>query len=533
MAFVISILCGLLLSWPFRSYDGSAPAWFALAPVFWIVARAENKRRAVAYAACFALAWTLSSLTFIWHLTAPGTILLAMYMSMYFVIALLLIRRLAKLGVVNVVFGAAAVWAVMEVVRSTIPVLAFPWLLLGHTLLYNEWLRQGADLLGVYGLSFLIVMVNAALAFAIPAWLPSRFHAAFETNIKSGWRASSMTAIMVLGALYYGFLRSVQIAPRLQAGPPIGLIQGNIIQKLDRTQNEMDAQLVGHLEMHRQLASHPEKPILICWAETMVPGTINSGASGELFKKTVAEHGIATIAGSNYLYPEEAMNELTSNAAFLVDGKGNEVLHYLKQRCVPFGEYIPFARRFPLLKSLRSITRDQYIPGNEPSAICNVPITMEAGAEQDRYRIALNICVEDIHADLARDSARAGADTLINITNDGWFYDTFGPRGHLQAAAWRAIEVRRPLLRVTNTGRTVAVDPLGEIDLLMPEATAATCVTHLKRIAPKAGVESRLVTLTMLLGDLGAGLVFASILAVSLLVSSKIGVPHATQLPHA
>jgi len=158
---------------------------------------------------------------------------------------------------------------------------------------------------------------------------------------------------------------------------------------------------------------------------------------------------------------------------------------------------------------------------------------MEAGAEQDRYRIALNICVEDIHADLARDSARAGADTLINITNDGWFYDTFGPRGHLQAAAWRAIEVRRPLLRVTNTGRTVAVDPLGEIDLLMPEATAATCVTHLKRIAPKAGVESRLVTLTMLLGDLGAGLVFASILAVSLLVSSKIGVPHATQLPHA
>jgi apolipoprotein N-acyltransferase len=152
---------------------------------------------------------------------------------------------------------------------------------------------------------------------------------------------------------------------------------------------------------------------------------------------------------------------------------------------------------------LRSVTQDQYEPGTEASPVRDV----------GGYKVALNVCVEDIHPDLARASSLAGADTLINVTNDGWFYQTYGPRAHLRAAAWRAIEVRRPLLRVTNTGVTAAVDPLGRITKLVPEETVGVAITRLLRIQDvKNAPLSQPVTIYMRVGEVGVGLVFLSLL---------------------
>ena len=191
------------------------------------------------------------------------------------------------------------------------------------------------------------------------------------------------------------------------------------------------------------------------------------------------------------------------NAAYLLDGSGKEICHYFKRRLVPFGEYIPFTEPLPFLKVLRSVTRDQFLPGKEASAICTVPFNATQGAPA--YRIGLNICVEDIHPDLARESALAGADTLVNITNDGWFYGTSGPRAHMLAAAWRAIETRRPMLRVTNTGHTIAVDPLGRIDLLIEPWAVGTALVRLQRLADPPR------TLAMRLGEAGPALIFFGI----------------------
>jgi apolipoprotein N-acyltransferase len=404
-------------------------------------------------------------------------------------------------------------------------VLGFPWLLLGHTLLYNEPLRQGADVLGVYGLSFLMAAVNAALAFAVPAWLPSAWRAVPDMSRSSAGKATAMVAVLLLALFVYGEARIAGIAPRLVAGPPIGVIQGNVAQKLGRTDEQLAEQLRQHLELHRQLA-HPapggEKPALICWAETMVPGSLNYDDWGKEFTREVGLAGIPTLAGANYwVSRDHGLPESKGyyhNATFILDGNGNELGRYYKRRLVAFGEYIPFVRQLPFLKILRSITRDQYMPGETASPVVCVP--PHAQPDEPMYRIALNICVEDIHPVLAREAARDGADTLINVTNDGWFCGTFGPRAHLQAAAWRAIEVRRPLLRVTNTGRTVAVDPLGRITLLVPNETVGTCVTHLMRIQPDSG--SGPWTLTLWLGDIGAAVVFFGILLASVAAGKSL-----------
>ena len=535
-AVALSVLCGAILAIPFRSYEGSGPVWFALAPVMALAANARSRRRAALYASAFALTWTWLCLSFLWNPAAPGAIALSIFSSLFYVIGLLIVRRVARDGPMPAVIGIGCVWVLIEVARSLVPVFGFPWLLLGHTLLYDPHLRQGADIFGVYGLSFIIAAVNACLAFAFPLVLPAR--AAGLLSIHglpvphklrlSAWRALSVTASLVLGAFCYGVLRCEQIGPRLAPGARIGVVQGNVVQKLNRSDDEVTAQLIQHIELHRKLlseaaASGSGMPELVCWAETMVPNVFNNGVWGQKFMEFVASTGIPAITGSNYVPPEDVEKppgqQRIYNAAFLIDGQGHEVFHAFKRKLVAFGEYVPFTQWLPLLKSLRSVTLDQYSAGTEAS-----PVREVAG-----YRIAFNVCVEDIHPDIARELSYAGADTLINITNDGWFYKTYGPQAHLRAAAWRAIEVRRPLLRVTNTGMTVAVDPLGHIDVLVPPETEGTAIAQLQRIRSTAslsinresGVGSGAEnvspfaaprTIYMVTGEVGVGLIFISIL---------------------
>jgi apolipoprotein N-acyltransferase len=406
-----------------------------------------------------------------------------------------------------------------------IPVLFFPWVLLGHTLAAETHLKQGADLLGVYGLSFIIAGVNACLAFAIPALLParwSRFRQRCQTpqcgdiKIKSAWKITWLFLLVgVGGAWCYGELRIEKMTPRLKEGDVIAVIQGNIFNKLDRTDEQYDAQLRRHIELHHQIVTHSRSigtpAVLVCWAETMIPGTYNQGSWSRQFIEQVRTSGMMTLAGSVYEKPasqassggeSQSQSEskwgadiLSYNAAMVFDEKGQNIHRYFKRRLVPFGEYIPYADRFPLMRVLRSVTRDQFLPGTEPSPI------FKAG----NYHIGLNLCVEDVHPDLAREAANAGADAIINLTNDGWFYGTFGPMAHMRAAVWRSVEVRRPMLRVTNTGRTVAIDPLGETTLLVPHETEGTALVRLNRIAPEdnnANVNGA-VTLYMMLGERG------------------------------
>lgn len=431
--------------------------WFAVAPALYLVAEARTKREAFAYAAVFAWAWSFPSLWFLAKTTAFGAAAAALYTGLWYILGLMAVRVAARRGVWSAVFGTAAIWSLVEIGRSRIPIFEFPWLLLGHAMAGSDTLRQSADLCGVYGLSFLIAAMNALLAFVAG---PLLFPALATSPGTPAARRAALVAVfgLLLAALLYGCWRIAVLEPKLvESGPRIVVIQGCEYQKLGRTDQEKWQQLNHHLELHAQAARRQPRPDLICWAETMVPGVYNMEPYAERFRAVVREHGIPTFCGSDWIPPEDMSKPLMEqgwlNTAFLLNEQAETLAQYSKRRLVPFGEYVPLKSIIPWLQWIGSFTRDAYAPGRHPS-----PIVPFGGVNW-----AMNVCIEDCHPDLARESVWGGAEGFLNVTNDGWFAGTHEPATHLRGAVFRCIETRRPMLRATNTGHSAMIDPLGRV----------------------------------------------------------------------
>lgn len=505
-----AILCGGALSLPFTDV-ACFPAWFGLAPLFYLAADAPSKRRAAGLGFLFGLVWSLLCLRFYLHQSFMGWIAGSLYTALYYLAALLAIRWLARRSMRAAVFGTAAVWVLVELARSRIPILGFPWMLLGHATVDAVNLRQGADLLGVYGLSFLVAAVNAAVAFVLtPMFFPAL--RAPEAEAVSRKRAGLAVAGLMLAAQLYGAYRVHELESRLRPGPLVASIQGCEYLKVGRSAEEKQRQLDEHLVLHAQAAQSDasgRRPDLIAWAETMVPGAFNLETYGLKFTRTVREHGIPTVFGSDWIEPQDFelpyAEQRWYNSAFALDASGRVEARYAKRRLVPFGEYIPLTESLPFLKALRSVTRDSYRPGEGPSPL----------VEWNGCRFAFNLCIEDAHPDLAREAAQSGASLLLNLTNDGWFKDTFGPAAHLQAARLRAVEVRRPLLRATNTGITCLVDPLGRLEVPVPPDQIGVARLHVQWL------EAPPVTLTLWFGEVGVAVLMFIVLTLCCLASRK------------
>jgi apolipoprotein N-acyltransferase len=135
----------------------------------------------------------------------------------------------------------------------------------------------------------------------------------------------------------------------------------------------------------------------------------------------------------------------------LLNPSGQRVFTYDKIHLVPFGEYVPLRRWLTFAGKLTADLGD-FAPGS----------VYAVGSLPDG-RFATYICYEAVFPDAVRRFTAGGAELLINISNDGWFGRSSAPAQHLMMARVRAVENRRWLLRDTNNGFTVSVDPYGRI----------------------------------------------------------------------
>jgi apolipoprotein N-acyltransferase len=124
---------------------------------------------------------------------------------------------------------------------------------------------------------------------------------------------------------------------------------------------------------------------------------------------------------------------------------------YRKTYLLAFGEYLPFGDMFPKLYELLPFV-SEFGRGKGPQIMnVNIPHLNE------KIKIGPQICYESLDPHFSADLAAMGAKIILNVTNDSWFGKTFEPWQHMTMTLARAIEVRRPLVRVTNTGITTAI----------------------------------------------------------------------------
>jgi apolipoprotein N-acyltransferase len=202
---------------------------------------------------------------------------------------------------------------------------------------------------------------------------------------------------------------------------------------------------------------NPAHPDLVAWPESPAPFfETDARFQQALVEIAVAEDAPLVVGnvGADYSTDEQAWRDY--NSALVVRADGARVGRYDKIHLVPFGEYVPFQHWLTFARKLTGRV-SSFTRGDERK------VFLLGG-----HRYGVFICYEAVFADEVREFAKAGAEVLVNISDDGWYGDTSAPWQHLNMVRMRAIENRRWILRDTNNGVTAAIDPYGRVRQSIP-----------------------------------------------------------------
>jgi apolipoprotein N-acyltransferase len=480
----LAALSSLLLVLSFPDFNLWWLAWVGLVPLTLAVCAPPQPRARAA----FITGWLAGTLYFYgscWWLThsmihyggipayvafpllVPGALIVGLFPALW---ALTLARVSARWGASRALLVSPFAWAAFEWAR--LYATGQLWNAVGYTQAYHPTLIQSATWGGVYAVGFLILTINSAISHALLR------HA----------RRASITAVAaaVLVALVVALSARVT-TPNVEgeASAVVVAVQPNVTPNFERTQGETDVLVARHLSMSMIALREWDARAAVRATSTSQlesPNRIDSPSLSNVSQET-SPSGRTTLPRV-VVFPESPMNfsygrdpefrELVSrfareehtsvlfnslesapaggvyNSAVLIDEEGRLVAQYDKIRLLPFGEYVPLPRW--LGGGMVSAIVGEFTPGARYTLL---PV--------GDARAGVFICFESAFPALSREFTRAGADVLINISNDGYLGKTPVLRQHLANTVFRAVENRRDVLRVTNTGISAHVTPRGEV----------------------------------------------------------------------
>jgi len=417
------------------------------------------------------------------HVTFAGVIVLILYMGVYFALFGLGYSLMSRLPRIEKLFVLPSIWIAVEFIRSRM-FTGFDWASLGYSQYKNLFAIQIADITGVFGVSFLVVMVNFIIKEAIDAFLKKEI----KKIIISAFVVTTITTI-VLG---YGLLRLNEELSFFEDQKKIAIVQGNIRQE-DKWNPYFSLGIVNkYLGLTEDAAK--ESPDMVIWPETSFPRYL--WEDPELFeevKSAIARIGVPVVLGA---VRKDYKNYY--NSAFLISDKGQEVKIYDKLHLVIFGEYIPWRGILPFLEDIVPIA--DFTPGEEYTLF---PV-------DENNSLGILICFEDTIARISRGFVNNGAQLLVNITNDAWFKDTIEPFLHQQGSVFRAVENRKTVIRAANTGVSCFINSYGRIYSTVQSPTGKSTYIDGYSVA-KAGFNDKITFYTKF-GDVFTYLCFGCIL---------------------
>jgi apolipoprotein N-acyltransferase len=455
-----AVLSGLLVAAAFPKWDQTWLLPVALVPLLWAL-RGKSLKAAFWLGLISGLAHYVALLywiVFVTHVFGHLPLIVAIGILLVLAGYLCLYRAVWGLGVawgaargLSLLWWAPVLWVTLEMGQTYI-ISGFPWDPLGNGLFQYPLLLQLADITGVYGLSFLVVLVNVSLYLLV---LPPR-----------GKRLLPAQAVVIslIVALWigYGYYRLGEMAALTAASPKIkvAVCQGNIKQG-EKWKKEM---VQTTLARYADLTQKVYGARLIIWPETAAPFFyLRTPDLAAEVQKIARDSGAYLLFGSP-AYELTGEGERYFNRAYLLNPEGETIGSYSKAHLVPYGEYVPLRRYFPFIGKMVPMV------GDFAEGPVGATVSLPEGA------IGVLVCYESIFPNLSRAQVANGAHLLVNITNDAWFGKTAAAYQHLSMAVLRAVENHVCLARAANTGISAFIDASGRFlwtsEINVPEAHA-------------------------------------------------------------
>jgi apolipoprotein N-acyltransferase len=455
---ILSTLSGLMLVLIFPRFNLEILAWFSLIPLFFLI-QDQPLIRVTAFGFWsgmvfyfFGLQWVTNTIVNYGNLPVVVSylilLLLAAYLSLYMALFCYLLKKWSRGNPLYYIFLAPGLWTSMEYLRSTHSKYGFSWLGLGYSQSGNLPVIQMAEITGVYGISTLIVFINASLYFLFNTWLTRQELTPDKKQVAGVFGLSLAILVFWIG---YGQMTLGQWKNNSSNGQSlkVALAQGNIEQHLKW--NPLHQNQVVETYKKLSLKAAQSQPDLIVWPEAAIPFYYSlDKKNSALINNIVQTTKTPLLLGSPY---GEIKNQqrVNYNSAYLIDASGETLGRYDKIHLVPFGEFVPFKDLLWFVNKMVESIGD-FGQGTEDKVF-----------DLDGTKLAISICYEITFPDLARQPILHGAQFLVNITNDAWFGRSAASYQHMDMAALRAVENRVPIVRAANTGITGTIDPTGGI----------------------------------------------------------------------
>ncbi len=451
-------ISGLLLTAAFPKIGADWLAPFAFLPLLWSL-RDVSGREGFRLGFIMGLLHFLTLLCWLVHtmqvyghlplgLAVPLLFLLAAYLALYPAFFSMILCTAGR-APLHFFLLLPVLWTGLEYLRAHL-LTGFPWELLGYSLFRRLHLIQIADILGVYGVSFLLMSISGSFFLLLLYSGKERWQG--STVGKGLCIAAVVTALAMTGLTgLYGHIRTAEVKKRAKAAPRIRVaaVQGNVDQmvKWDPAFQESSTQKYIHLS----LSAVKEKPELLVWPETAVPFYYGYNKKlSDMVRKGIRQTGARFLIGSPS-FSKEGEEIVYYNSAYLIEADGTGAGRFDKVHLVPFGEYVPLKKYLPFVKKIVAQIGD-FRTGTKGETLLAGP-----------YRLGLLICYEIIFPELSAAGVRNGAGLLVNITNDAWYGKSSAPYQHFSMAVFRAVENKRSLVRAANTGISGFIDPAGHI----------------------------------------------------------------------
>ena len=525
--YLLAALSALLLFLSFPNANLFPVAWVALVPLFIALTRATGWKSAFWIGYVTGLLF-LGGLLFAIVLLYPyanifatlfGYLLLVGYTALYFAVFAVLMKFVPVRSGVLFPLAIACIWTALEWVRSWL-MTGFPWGSIG----YSQWNNlpgiQTASLIGVHGISFIIVLFNAGIATVLMN----------RQQWRREIRAMILPLILTICCFGYGILQLKDAEPLARAMDTtasadtetlnVALIPGNIPQLQKWDTNQFPRILQRYINLTYKAAN--ENPDLIVWPETAIRSEALTGQWPiyyERFSRMLRDIGIPILIGtandgetidtaigkySKSAEKKEWKDLEIYNRVLSIAPDGKIHAAYAKMHLVPFGEYVPLANLLPdfipnfiqfkpfshgktvNLLPVFNVKDKTKLSGNGLGPpYQEATFSVKDRTEPERIEVGASICFESVFPDEFRRPVQKGASVMGIFTNDAWFNGTAFPELHLSMAPFRAIENRIVVFRCANGGFTCVVDKFGRITtpMVTPDTDQEILVTPVRLLS--------------------------------------------------